>query len=370
MTDVVTPRYRERIAKGEVINNPCSYRRQIRTSDAGTYLGTRAGYPNYTVSNSQTLHHLDLCGLPEWSDADAEWDGNTVANAKLLALRYIDSSPYAFMEDAFELRETVRFLRNPVKGLYNLGREIRNEAKRHKSSRKSLRMLDALSNVWNEYRFAAMPLVRSVSDAMDAYDAKTRTRSVRNSARGKLTETCEKNETKRHTYGSNTYSDFDYTLKGEREVHAGILYEVSNPLDNMRFRLGFRSKDIPETLWAIVPYSFMVDRVANISASIRGMTNLADPSIKILAGYVRTKINVETTCYHKVQNVPLWTVSLTGSPVKNTYGIYEREVWSPSISDTIPPINIGGLVNDIYKVLDLSALAYQAFVPNSVYRKR
>jgi hypothetical protein len=144
-------------------------------------------------------------------------------------------------------------------------------------------------------------------------------------------------------------------------VRAGILYEVSNPVVNFQYKYGLRFKDIPTTLWAVLPLSFMVDRFVNISNFFGGATNLLDPNVKILGAWVTSK-------RERLQSIGVRSISESGYTstivpddiVDKTF-LYAREVWEPSLVDAIPSLDIKGLVNSSAKVTDLLALVIQNF---------
>jgi hypothetical protein len=110
-----------------------------------------------------------------------------------------------------------------------------------------------------------------------------------------------------------------------------------------------------------MPYSFMVDRVWDVSKMVRSLTTLADPRVKILAGWVRQKYNAEQSLSFVNQVNPGWTVTVSSDTWKKQESLYDRQPWIPTASDVIPRVKPLGLVNDITKTLDLAALTYQYF---------
>lgn len=152
--------------------------------------------------------------------------------------------------------------------------------------------------------------------------------------------------------------------KGKDETSAGILYSVSNPLQGFRFKYGLRNKDIPVTIWAVVPYSFMIDRVFHISAALRAVTNLADPDVHILAAWSRSKIEDEETLsfdsnWTYPNSVPgVATVYVEGSKHKNKTFSYTRDVWKPTVADAIPPATYAKFVDSFTKLADITAITH------------
>jgi hypothetical protein len=109
-------------------------------------------------------------------------------------------------------------------------------------------------------------------------------------------------------------------------------------------------------MWQIFPLSFMVDRVIDISTFSKGVINLADPNVKILAASLRRK----TTWIESYKLQSMWWNGYTGHAQGNTnehtYFEYERTPWVPSFVDTLPKVTLGYLVDDATKIADLCAL--------------
>jgi hypothetical protein len=216
-----------------------------------------------------------------------------------------------------------------------------------------------MADAWSTYRFAFMPLIRSAIDVVDAASQQDRTRPERLTSRGFAEYSDEVSG--QATFGTENVDGhrFDYNVTTDSKHHAYILYKVTNPVENLRFRLGLRNKDIPHTLWQILPLSFMVDRVVDISTSVQAFMNLADPSVKILnSGTTLHKTHIETNaCVERWK--PGKTFAIDGGTTVSTTFTYSRSKWNPSISDIKPPIHPGDLVKDIQSIVDLAAIIIQ-----------
>jgi hypothetical protein len=272
------------------------------------------------------------------------------SRAKLLALRNVDKTPYAFGEDIGELKETLELIRHPFSTIASSAKRFRSLVKARK---KKFRWshAKAVASVWLEYRFAWSPLVRSAYSAVDAYMSTKKTPPVRRSSDQTLDFQGQESDTVQNG------SVFDRTVTQSYSGHASILYEVHNPLYDWKWRLGLRAKDIPLTAWQLARLSFMVDRVYDISSFIGGVTNLIDPNVKILAGSYTTRNEVETTLklvdYDNPSSVS-YTIS-GNTNVRKTFR-YHRVVWAPSFADTIPELSLRNLVNDATKIADLTSI--------------
>lgn len=367
--DFVTPRYRQRIANGEIINNPCSYTSTARSAGAGSMTTTnkttqaKVEYGNGSLTTWRAARHPSLS--LNTNPAPALNTETAMSTSKLMALANIDSTPYEFMEDIFEIRETLKYLRNPVRGLKDLARSFQRDFTyktrwvEHSVKEKA----DVAADLWLNYRFAATPLVKSVMDASEYVQAAVEdfARPKRRTARGFENLTSDGEETLVFP-GASTDTFIRQGLR-THQSRAGILYEVDNPVSNVPFHLGIRVKDLPETFWAVMPYSFMIDRVVNVSAAIRGLTNLADPSVRVLAAWLTTK----DLSYHYHQLVDVsnasYTITCSGDQVFRNNFAYVRNTWSPSILDAIPQVDVSGLVDSATEITDLLALTYKNFRP-------
>jgi len=374
MTDEVTPSYHARVRDGEVFSNPVNYE---CTSEVGEDTGatlhiqstTDPGYYVDSENTNQTMFHLDHFGRPagaSLNDAPLLPISNLETPTKQRCLANVDSTPYEFFEDLAEIRETIQFLKNPLASLAQIGRAYKYQ-KSHMNIRDIKRKAKAYADLWNTYRFAAAPLVRSMLTALEAYNDREkalrpsrRTAHARDSARTGSTETQTA-----YAFGMQQMHHYNKVSHRSADVHASIYYEVTNPLDDWFFRLGLRLKDIPTTAWEIIPLSFMVDRLINIRAAIAGLVNLADPNVTILAGsYTVRQDNVHTlSLYSRTWPYGQYTATISNPDfMKRTSYTWTRSTWLPSIADTIPAVTPGYLVSDVTKCLDLIALTISRFL--------
>lgn len=358
MTDVVTPGFHKRIAAGEIINNACSYTHQKfwKVGHSSMFFQNRT-YPDdwnsYDGGNQTLLRTQPIATAPKTRDVESV--------AKVRALAHIDRSTYAFGEDIGEIRETIRFLRHPAESLHKLADEMSVKVlKRDYSAHVS--RAKAIADVWTTYRFAATPFVISMMDALEAFNQgihrEHRERLDRLTARG-FDDDSAKTQDTHSNVGTFTYvGDREYSL--EVKGHAQLLYSVINPAANWRFNLGLRNKDIPLTTWQLVPLSFMVDRVLDISTAIQAAMNIADPSVSILSGsYTQREEHVKMTWTHTVDAGPIYDGTIDGS--RNFHSVYyhRRKPWSPSLSDVTIPFDKGGLTKDVTSIVDLLAITLQ-----------
>jgi hypothetical protein len=355
MDDQVTPKYHRRINAGEIINNPCLFvKNTIRSVGNGHFKWTRTnGYIYETLGPGVT--HLQIQrGVVKASAADPTTSYALADSAKLQALGNLDRTPYSFGEDIGEVGETLRFLAHPMKSINNLVSEISESATKKSKAQRFKSRAKAIADVWATGRFAAAPLVRSVNDAFESLNNdihRPKRRTARGFAKDQQTTSDVINS------GAMSSSHKIYTW----EKRAGILYEVTNPLVDWKFKYGLRFKDIPETLWQLMPLSFMVDRMYNVSATLRGMSSFLDPNVKILAAWLTSKDNQShTRSYTGFKSSIVQTVhaSFPDYYIEENF-VYNRESWSPTVSDFIPPVRVENLVNSSTKIADLAAIIIQ-----------
>lgn len=178
-----------------------------------------------------------------------------------------------------------------------------------------LSLAKAIAEVWLTYRFAVTPLVRSTMDLIEYFDSNFKpTRPPRQVARG-IVKTRHY-----HAYDHELVyiapSDVDTIHVVEKRTgttRAYIVYTIDNPVADWRFHLGLRTSDIPHTLWQLLPYSFMIDRMVDISKAVKALTNLANPGLHILAAGVVDKTEDSFTYVHKKAIRASYWVTINGS---------------------------------------------------------
>lgn len=368
ISDTNTPNYRKRIARGEIINNDCymyseellargGYDKQTRTSDGVVFENQGAVMAHHLANYYNTWSNLPAL------DADP-----LVKTAMSNAIASINNTPYGFAEDLGEVRETIQFLKNPAKSALEYSRKMLKEARKRdrqgkRYKKRSLRQkADDLSKFGEEsylmYRFAFSPLVRSMADATLALSSKLTQRPPRETARGFASDIVRDDGTHNGYWYSNThYLTFSRKAYRVIEARAMILYTHSGTIDNFH-KLGLRGIDLPETAWNLIPLSFMVDRVYNVSNVIRGVTNLLDPRLKILTASIVTKSTSDVQVSLDSVTHPGHTGGVSGNATRNVFE-YNRVKWSPSMGDVRPAFTPEKLVQDITSIADLVALTGQ-----------
>jgi hypothetical protein len=381
ISDYVTPNYQEVINSGGIVNWPCTYEHSATVEDdAGVYhqvQNSTSAWAHFTGPlTGYWLNSTYFAHPPEPSSGkDVE---ELITRAKLVALSNMDRSPYAFGEDLGEIGETIRFLRNPLSSLASLGKKFRKSYQTrlkktdYRGLRKSQRylggrapstkqILDAHASTWLEYRFAASPLVRSAWDAVQAFVHTRKTYPKRVVARG--FSAYEDNVSSNYTSvkSANDKATWDVNVSRSQKVHAVIIYEWDNPIKDTYWALGLTPKDIPYTIWQLLPFSFMVDRVTDISSMIRAGMNLGDSELKVLAGNFTVRDEKVKKTRFLSRTTTGYTIQVSPSTVEETTYTQTRTPWNPSVRDLQPGFTPGRLIGDLTSTADLVSLILQRF---------
>lgn len=371
MTDYVQSGFHSRVANGEVFNNPVNYSsfRITQNPSSCRYFKTKTSDPSWWIrmkpESSYTGNYYSKGKIMpgKWNTWTLSYPPDVEQGAKQAALANVDGTPYEFFEDIAELRETIEFIKHPLQSLAGVAKAF--SRKKQEIYRRPWKDFEkrskALADAWNTYRFAAAPLVRSVMTALEAYNDREKSmRPSRRTAHGfrdSETPPVVSNVLTAQTLVCNWDWKIveSYTLQG----HASIYYEVTNPIDDWSFRLGLRLKDIPVTMWEIVPLSFMVDRVVNIKNAIAGILNIADPSVTFLASSytTRKKRAIESSILRQWYPYGDYNATII-NPDSITRELFtmERVKWEPGLKDTIPAFTPKYLIDDVAKLTDLLAI--------------
>jgi len=356
--DTVTPQYHKKIAEGFIVNNSCWYTSVTKQLGNGsvTYSSPSSGTP---VTSYSLVGHLcdkrrrgygvELLPPPVLSASLRE--------AQIKAIANIDSTPFQFGEDALEVRKTIQFLRNPIASLLEISRAFKKaKRKNFRGARLNGDLLDASAGGYLAYRFALSPLIRSCISALEAYSLVEKQKPPRLTSRGFSGEESDLSD-------QVSAPDAMFTRQTIRKLQekATILYIVSNPIYDWRYRLGFRTKDLPVTVWQIFPYSFMIDRLVDISSFLKGAVNLLDPDVNILAASTTSRDEItQKISLEEIGNAS-WSMVGSGGEDSSSSFSYTRLVWHPSVYDLIPRVTPENIADTATKMADTVALIIRNF---------
>jgi len=360
ITDVVVPNFHKRQKQGEIFNNP--YTRQttseIHTSgnDIAQFTTAPASVNKHSGVGITRMRASTLVGVIQPIKYPSKIDiESAIADIQQAALAKIDKTPYAFMEDVFEIRATARTLRHPVQEMLEVLKKFR--LKRASFMDKGQDFASASANAWLYARFALRPIFISVENAIEYHDKRSKKPPSRRTSRARGPR-IENTESGVAILGGSSYRTFNYYNTTFLEPSAGVLYNDTQNEYTFRDDLGLRVKDMPITLYAILPYSWAVDRFLKMSDTIKALTNLADPSINILAPWSKFRF-FESKLLQMFGGVsPGWTVTdANGGVWLRRKEIIARQPFAPwkSIHLTKQVPNFKEIAN----TADLLALGYK-----------
>jgi len=355
ISDYVVPGFRRRSKAGEVFNNPMSYAKteDISTGNGLGHYRNQSGTIEYYLKGPLTQQRS--LGRDVYKVVRPSKPVQPEGNSALRAAAGIDTSEYSLGEDLFEIRETAKYLRNPLQSMKNLTDEILRKNGRGRDVAK------AIADSYLSYRFAFSPLVRSVHDILEAYDTQPKRPPVRRTSHAREYASYYRREPAEYSSGTEYYK-FDAVWREEVSVHTSILYEVSNPVYDWKWRYGLRTKDLPRNLWNVVPYSFMVDRIYDVGSFLQGAMNLMDPYVRVLAANTTTRRTKEYHYTLEAESNSGYSIDVLGNLVGGREYTQTREPYASfGVQDILPSLTPRMLVKDLTSIADLASLLIQRF---------
>lgn len=184
-----------------------------------------------------------------------------------------------------ELRDTLRGIRNPARGIRSLidshhtrsrrnirksiGRDPIGTRARDLTDRQRRNASRALSDSWLEFQFGAIPLGNDIADYANALNRMAAKRPPRVPIRA----TAERRSTQTKVVTNDT-SVSSLLVKVRWVVYTQEVYQVNyygavkldvdSPTLSMAQEFGYSVRDFAPALWEWIPYSFLVDYFTNI----------------------------------------------------------------------------------------------------------
>lgn len=351
ISDVVTPDYLSRQRKGEIISNPCS-REDILTvwnpGSLSTSWGSTPGV-NYSVRTYEggfieiflASPHTSGIGLERPSCSIDDVKARVIASAHARA-RLSEAQVLATLG---ELEETVRSIASIMMRAYRIFRALKRFDVRFLKRQISPK---ELSDRYMEARYAIRPLYY---DARQIIAAATAERPKKGS-KLRFTASESFNES-RHETGVVYRSDSDYIWHADRsaassgKVRAGVLTSVE-ALSELTFWGCF---DVIETVWELVPFSFIIDWFINVGDTIGAWTPKA--GLKVLTSWVSVE-RTDTFIFAPKENTPVNPTNI----YLNCTGVLTRTVTSyeRTIAPSLPLLPRVDVNLSVAKLLDLAII--------------
>lgn len=354
MDDVVTPNFKKRIDAGEIINNPFSHYQRLSSAGGGSWSAVSTTDPTdvYSAECDASLTRFEESYfLPNygWHDGAIQSEiDESMQIAKFNAISRMDKTPYAFFEDIFEIRKTFQTISGVLSSAM---RPAQAYAKaRDKYIRQGVPPAQAAADAWLGVKYGLKPPVISIMNLLESLD-RDFTRPPRQRAIGQ--DVVSKTSSGTATPATAT---FPWSQTTKNSSRAGILYQVTNPVIDTNYIYGLRAKDVPKGIWAVMPYSWVIDRFLDVGGAISAFMNLSDPSLKILAAWEGRLYEDDKSHQYTGHTQPGFTITASGDVVRDLTKIKYRTPWVPSYSDIVPTFRID---TDLQHTGDLLALLVQ-----------
>lgn len=219
-------------------------------------------------------------------DTRLAYPASLVSN-KLLAK--IKNQTWSAVVDLAELPETLRFLYDSVRSMYRIYRDIKRGKFRDSLGKKNL---DDLAAMWMAWRYAVMPIVYSIQDAVKMYQE-----PVEIVGKPLIAKTHVPISKRWSPNGDPTSPQWSCNGK----LRGLVAYRVTGSRTAMR--LGFSLAELPVVIWEVTPLSFVVDWILPIGDALAGIS--ATNNVEFLDGYTSQRFKGSCEWADKVEiNTP------------------------------------------------------------------
>lgn len=299
ITEMLTPRWKRMVSEGSIIIGEMD--RQIVRRSPGSAL-LHETYPPWGWDYEVTG---DIAGCVRNAVAAPSRSDNTAKLAELSsrALHSARAKAHESMtlggETLAQMGETIKMLRRPFS---SAGRLLRKTTRiRDKKLRKSASNLtQANADAWLETTYGWKPLIMDVMNIMSVAER------LRSNFERRLvfraTETFDSNS--EHPFSAVRLSgDLDflrcngsYTKVTTLRASAGVIVDIKmlTPTEMLAKIFGFRARDLPSTLWALMPYSFVLDWWGNVETWFQSV--MPDPGVIHRGSWVTTVDETSVRC--------------------------------------------------------------------------
>lgn len=294
------------------------------------------------------------------------------------AFAKMNGSPLMAGEFASGFKQTMSMLRSPFKGASELAGAIFKSKKRRMELKRTLTSTRAFADAWLEYRYGWKPLIMDCDTAIvEARKLRAKHEKQRLVARagGSLThnESAPFSMTGLHDW--TTLSSYGTTVgTGECTVNAGVLYEVITPrstAERVVTSLGLLPKDVPSTLWEIVPFSFVVDWFSGVGNWIGA--NAPSPYVTVLGSWVTEKKTWTTSSSPEFYRSPMEWRGVWYPAKKQLVGTHSERSHEVTRDCGVQPTQLPpskGINLSVVQTVDALSLACSSVVKNLLKLKR
>lgn len=295
MVDYVTPQFKKLSSAGSIVNNPMSSTKLDYETGFGPYLvsqvnNTSTGDRNFgdlraaefpaPITAAMLPSIATLCGAPDVLP-------NMIVRASTDCMAKVGSSKNQSLTSLGEIRETIAFLRNPIGQGLKLANSIENRLSRRvlrgerygpgvlrrRLDRENTKSVyEECSSLYLEMMYGLRPLVSEISQyASELSDRNVWRQPPRETARAREEHSYVGNYSRTTSESGITYTE-DILYHRETRVRTGCMYHWWADVDSANRFWGTRFTDIPSTLWALTPSSFVLDWFFNTNKFIQAIT--------------------------------------------------------------------------------------------------
>lgn len=326
MLDVVTPDWRKLVAKGAILQNPmlsvtylmdCTpLIHSCKLSSGATYGTYGSGFLSPKPFNAVSLD-WDL-----WDEfiLNSYWSQRDIALSKAWA--NVDISEMEALASLGELPETLHWMTSLMTRMISILRAFTQKRlliTAGKFFRSGTTVIDAMSELWLEFRYAVRPLLMDMDSAISAWNHVI-DKSMRHTARGfHRTES-----TSSSTYVWDFRPTLFDTIVSRTHVEsanyrAGVLFRLDPNLSEIATVWGLNQP--LEAVWELIPFSFIIDWFFNVGTKLKALT--ANPSLLPLTSWITEEII--TTVTDSANSAHQY-----GFKTASGYDVTESTVYSPS----------------------------------------
>lgn len=331
MRDIVTPGFKVRQAKGEVIQNPLWSQHFSLIHQPCVY--TSSGRYQLKASNPLITHanarFVSVPGSPlTWLDIEEYLDD--FANGREIAVSRAwsncDISEMQALASLGEAPETIKWIGGLLQRMINLLRLFSKKGLK-KQLKKLVRdarsggmrpknlvstMLSSGSDFWLELRYAVRPLIFEMYQAVAALN-KSIDKAIRYTARGKEEEVAGSASSVNVSQRPDLWTDETKESTARVSTYrAGVLYRLKS---NLKEKLSIWGGDQGfETVWELTPFSFIIDWFFNVGDVIGAWA--ISTGIEPLTSWVTEKHVIKKVFTHKFEILkldPEWTYHFSES---------------------------------------------------------
>jgi len=338
-TDVVIPNFVSRRASGEVFMNPFSVSKTRRSTATSTLT-----YGPLALWGSRVANGTLAC---EWSIPPnrPSWFNVRVSDARtrtlLRAHSKVASEEFLALVTVAEATKTARMLAKPFAGARDLVNRI--FARKSALVRKGLTLGAAATSAWLEYRFGWKPILYDIQGIKEAYvnNQVWHEKPVRLVARASdadiVWDLPGSVTTALKTHGIYGVLSANYSHRAK--VSSGVLYELrDDSLEQATARrMGLRLSDVPQSVWELVPFSFVVDRFVDIGVWLKAIT--PKPGVTVLGSWT-SQLDYQLNFHTIVDSYIDVVLSGVTTRVHASGGTYSEEIQeiSRTPNPPLPPL--------------------------------